>query len=767
MKGNFITLKSVALGWLLVVAVTIGLALRQGPAFDSSILSLLPKSDQQPLVRAAIEQMSKDFSQRLILVVAGENEQELREAVASMAEELALLPDIARVYWQVNDVDIARMRDQLYLYRFSVVDAGIRELLLAGSYQQISDRALARLYGPLSGAGSSVIEDPFGLYFENTVNRPDRLNIQITNSLLKVAGTEIPAYLLMLTLNGDPFSTGLQERVLGAIATQHGELSAAIDSIGMSGMLLHAAAGARQAKSEISTIGSGSLIGIVIIMMLVFRRFKPLLLMMFPVAIGCSFATAMLLLIFDEVHLVTFAFGAGLVGVSIDYALHFLCARRVSPASQVLGKILPGLLLGLFSSVIAYAALALTPFPGLRQMATFSVFGLCASWLTVVLWFPRLTRADMQQPLGAAAKLDTLRRRFPRLDSSPLLKLMLLVPVGLACMIIWSGDSQDDIRLLQTSPVSLLQQEKALHQTLGVSSSSRFLLISADTLEQCLQKEEQLVNHLEDLRDEAIISGYQALSSSLPSLRRQNENYELVRQLYQRQLRAFYSLIKVSPAMLADALAVFEQSAQRRLDPNVWKQQIGSEAHQGLLVMHAESAATVIQLTGELDSSAGPRLNALVDSMTGVSYIDQVQNLSDLLGKYRIQVGDWVLIAYLIVLFALLRRYKARVWRIVAPPMLASILTLAILLQFEPGINLFHLLAMILVLGIGLDMGIFLAETDEAPHTWLAVSLSTVTSLLAFGLLALSDTPVLHHFGITVAIGLSLVWLMAPLMRKH
>ena len=88
-------------------------------------------------------------------------------------------------------------------------------------------------------------------------------------------------------------------------------------------------------------------------------------------------------------------------------------------------------------------------------------------------------------------------------------------------------------------------------------------------------------------------------------------------------------------------------------------------------------------------------------------------------------------------------------------------------MQIEQGLNLFHLMALILVLGIGLDMGIFLIETDEAAHTWLAVSLSAYTSLLAFGLLALSDTPVLHHFGLTVAIGLSLVWLLVPLMRKN
>jgi predicted exporter len=768
MNGHGIALKRAALGWLAIVVVTIVLALRMGPTFDSSILSLLPESDQQPMVQIATEQMSEGFSRRLILVVSGEDEQKLRAAVAGMAETLAQSPDIARIYWRVDAADVVSMRDGLYPYRFSVIDAGIRELLLAGSYRQLGDRALARLYGPLSSAGNSLVEDPFGLYFESTVNRSSLLNLQVTNSLLEVVDTEIPAYLLMLTLNGDPFSPGLQQRVLDRIAALQGEWSSAVDSIAMSGMLLHAAAGARQAKSEISTIGVGSLVGIVFLVLLVFRRFKPLLLLMFPVVIGCSFATAMLVLIFDRVHLVTFAFGAGLVGVSIDYALHFLCARRVSPASQVLRKILPGLLLGLFSSVVAYAALALTPFPGLRQMAVFSVFGLCASWLTVVLWFPQLTRAEAQQPLVAATKLNSLRRRYPRLDSNPLLMLLLLVPISLASLAIWSGDSEDDIRLLQTSPVSLLQQEKRLHQTLGISSSSRFLLVTAPTLEQCLQAEERLLEQLEGLRDEAVISGYRALSSSLPSQRRQTENYELVQQLYQQQLGDFFSLIKLPPAMLTDALAVLEQSSQLRLSPGVWQRQTGNEASHALLVSQEEPAvASVVQLTGELDSSAGSRLTALADSLDGVSYIDQVENLSRLLGKYRVQVGYWVLIAYLIVLFALLLRYRAGIWRIVAPPLLATILTLAILLQFESGINLFHLLALILVLGIGLDMGIFLAETDEAPHTWLAVTLSAVTSLLAFGLLALSDTPVLHHFGVTVAIGLSLVWLMAPLMRRN
>ncbi len=768
MSVELFTLKTVARGWLLIVAVVVVLALRQGLSFDSSILSLLPESDQRPLVDNATEQMSRDFSQRLILVVSGKNEQQLRAAVGSMAVALARVPDISRVYWQLEEQDIASLPDQLYPYRFSVVEADVRDVMLAGEYRQLSNRALARWYGPLSVGHSSIIEDPFGLYFESTINRAGDLNLQVSDSLLKITNTEIPSYLLMLTLEGSPFSPALQGRVLGAIAAQHRKLSSSIDGVAMSGMLMHAAAGARQAKSEISTIGFGSLIGIIVTMLIVFRRFKPLVLLMFPVAIGCIFATATVLLIFGKVHLVTFAFGAGLVGVSIDYALHFLCERRVSPAARVLNKILPGLLLGLFSSAIAYAALALTPFPGLRQMAVFSVVGLCASWLTVVIWFPRLTRDDAQQALGIAAKLDALRRRFPRLETNPLLILLLLVPLGLAGLSIWNSSAEDDIRLLQTSPASLLQQEQDLHRTLGIGSSSRFLLINADTLEQCLQKEEQLLGALESLQGKAVIGDFQTLSSSLPSLRRQAENYALVKNLYDRQLGDFYSLIKLPPTALSDAVAVLEQSAQRRLTPDIWVSQLGNEARERLVIMQTDSsAATVIRFTGHLDSSAGNRLNALAGSMDGVTFVDQVQYISDLLGKFRVQVGSWVLYAYLIVLLVLLLRYKIQVWRIVAPPLLASVFTLAILLQFEQGLNLFHLLALILVLGIGLDMGIFLMETGEAPHTWLAVSLSALTSMLAFGLLALSETPVLHHFGLTVAIGLSLVWLLAPLMRSH
>ncbi|MDX2507640.1 MAG: MMPL family transporter, partial [Gammaproteobacteria bacterium] len=387
------------MSWLLLVIVVVSLAFRQGAAFDSSIFTLLPESEQQPLVQQATEQMAERFSKRLIFLLSGASEKKVRLAVKSLADVLIVTPDVSSVVWRVEDDEISRIRDELYPYRFSIIEQGVRDLLLTENFQQIRERALLQLYSPLSVGGGGVIEDPFGLFSELTLNRKSDLNIQISNSLFKVTEVELPTYMLMLTLAREPFSTELQNSVLGAIAAQESLFSQSGISLSMSGMLIHAEAGARQARNEISTIGIGSLLGIVIAMLLIFRQFKPLLLMLFSITIGCVSAAAVTMLVFDRVHLITFAFGAGLVGVSIDYALHYICESHVTSSERILRKILPGLLLGLFSSVMAYSAQALTPFPGLQQMAIFSVVGLTASWLTVVLWFPLLTRGNVRQSL--------------------------------------------------------------------------------------------------------------------------------------------------------------------------------------------------------------------------------------------------------------------------------------------------------------------------------------------------------------------------------
>ena len=73
------------------------------------------------------------------------------------------------------------------------------------------------------------------------------------------------------------------------------------------------------------------------------------------------------------------------------------------------------------------------------------------------------------------------------------------------------------------------------------------------------------------------------------------------------------------------------------------------------------------------------------------------------------------------------------------------------------------------MLGIGVDYGIFMQEHpsrfDSTP--WLTVGLSAVSTILSFGLLGLSKTPALQAFGLTMLIGVALVWIIVPCFGKE
>jgi predicted exporter len=232
MNVGFLSLKSIALGWLLLVALVVVLALRQGANFDSSILSLLPESGQDPLVHRAGEQMNRDFSERLLIVLSGADEDALRVAVADMAAALAPLAEVARVDWRIDDSDPGRLRKELFPYRFVLLEDGLRERLLQGQDGRLLEQTLARLYSPLAGGGA-LLEDPFGLYLELGQRPAGGLNLQVSNSLLRVAARPLPSYLLLVTLAGDPFSPALQARLLDTIETQRLQLAGAVDEIAM------------------------------------------------------------------------------------------------------------------------------------------------------------------------------------------------------------------------------------------------------------------------------------------------------------------------------------------------------------------------------------------------------------------------------------------------------------------------------------------------------------------------------------------------------
>jgi predicted exporter len=151
-------------------------------------------------------------------------------------------------------------------------------------------------------------------------------------------------------------------------------------------------------------------------------------------------------------------------------------------------------------------------------------------------------------------------------------------------------------------------------------------------------------------------------------------------------------------------------------------------------------------------------------SMPGVRFIDRTGDISALMQRWRIGMTELLSAGYAVIFAALFFRFRGRAWRALLPTAVASALALATVGFLGEPLTLFHVLALWLLLGMGVDYGIFLVEhpADDG-EAWLAIGLGAVSTLLSFGLLAVSTTPAIHAFGTTLGVGVTLVWLLSPL----
>ncbi|CAA9439212.1 MAG: FIG021862: membrane protein, exporter, partial [uncultured Ramlibacter sp.] len=175
---------------------------------------------------------------------------------------------------------------------------------------------------------------------------------------------------------------------------------------------------------------------------------------------------------------------------------------------------------------------------------------------------------------------------------------------------------------------------------------------------------------------------------------------------------------------------------------------------------------TVVLLHGLQDASLLSELDRAGSGLAGVRWVDRSGDVSQLLGRYRWSMTALLLVGHLLVFAALWARFRRAAWRAWLPTAAASLAAVAVQGWLGEPFQLSNILALLLLLGIGVDYGIFLLEHDGDGAAWLAVVLGAASTWLAFGLLALSSTPALHAFGLTLMVGIAVVWFGSPWLRR-
>lgn len=773
--------KGLAMAWALVVCMLLAhnayLWLGKHIVPDTDILALLPVQERDPILQQSFTHMVEASQQRVIVLVGAADWADAKRAADAYSAVLANRKDLLQAT-QLTDQMQSDWLEQFQQHRLPLLTAQQEDQLRTQPPAFWVDAALAKLYSPFSGPKLGAWrDDPFGLFSEWVQQRAQETPVRPRDGHLFVANKDKQYVLLPLTLQIPAFSMSAQEVIVPLLEQAKSaarEVAPQVEII-TAGVVLHAAAAGEQASGEVSTIGLGSLAGIILLTWLSFRSFKPIGLVLLSIGIGCLGSFSICWFLFDRIHLLTLVFGASLIGVAQDYGIYFLCNRLGADeqldSTALLKRLMPGLSLTLLAAVIGYMGLAFTPFPGLRQMALFSALGLIFAWMTVVCWFPLLISGGTLKG-GALIRLygNTLSY-WPRLRMNKLTLSCAAIFIVLATIGCLRLGANDDIRLLQTPPKHLIDDQIKLSTLLDAPTPVQFFLVRGASAEMVLQREEILKKRLDPLIAQHKISGYQAMSNWVPSAQTQDARIALLKEKLldgDGPLAQLAEKIGEDKTWTATTRAHLLESG-KLLTLDEFLRTPASEPWRHLWLGQVDGmTASIVALRG-LSNVDLPLLQQAATGLDGVQWVDKVDEISSVLGRYREYMSLVVLAAYIVVFGLLFARYRRHTWRVLAPTAVASISTLALLGFAGQNLQLFHVLALMLLLGVGVDYGIFMQEQSSKRDatSWLAVGLSAANTILSFGLLGLSRTPALQAFGLTMLIGTALVWLIVPCFGKE
>jgi len=752
--------------WLLLLAAglgVIGLKLR----LTTDLGQFLPQSAEaeQQLV---LDELREGASARLLmLAISGAPEPRLAALSRDLARALESSGRFVRV---VNGRDALPQQEQARWFRYRYLLSPLPLDFSVGTLHEAFAARLQELSSPLAPfTKQTLAADPTAdfrrLLQQWQGERTPRLAHGVwfaddDRALLfaetRAGGFDLDAQARNIALVRDAFA-GLAERGQAQLL--------------ISGAAAIAVASRDTIRSESQWLSLAAGLAVALLLLLVYRSPRLWLLSTLPLLSAVVAALALTTLIFGAVHGITLAFGITLLGVAIDYPIHLFShlQRGVAPRETLL-RIWPTLRLGVLSTAAGYLAMIATGFDGLVQLGVFTIAGLLTA-AAVTRWVVPLglptpwPGGDFGRGLAGMARPWSPRWRFAVLG---MVLTAALGVLGLSKAPLW----EEDVAALSPIPAAARQQEGRLREALPVADLNHLLLLRGADPQAVLQQGEALQLPLAALQQAGDIEHFEMAASWLPSVARQLQRRAQLpdgERLQQAVVEAQQGLPFRDGAFAPFIAQVAESRQLEPLTPRAVAGTLLGTRIAPLLFERDGSWWGLVRLSGVRDGRALAAW-AAQRSLPGLHYLNLKAATNALVNGFRDAALDhlgWGALLITLLLWWGLRDPR-RVLQVLLPVATAIAVSVAALHLLGERLSLFHLTALLLVLGIGIDYSLFFSRPEapaERRRTGHALWVCAISTLTVFGILAFSSLPVLHAIGLTVLLGVlgsyAFAWLSA------
>ena len=756
--------------WILLHTLAAGLFIARivtgGLNINASFLDMIPSETDSTAAHIAEENITASSQNNVFILsksadfsIAKQNAQKVYDALKddSRFNSVSLYAD------NESAQDVTEF---LQKYRFMLLNQStVEELNTPEGAQNFARNALAKVFGGFTlSSFDNIAADPFLL---------DEVNLQNCLRAITESGTAFGPKdgVLAREFKGDWYvmiRAELSEK--GAKLGSHDNgvpliyrtclpLESEDAKMVFFGTPFHSYKSSSSASLEISIISTVSMIAVILILLFVFKSFVPLAASVLSIVLSVATAFALVHGFFGSIHLITLVFGTSLIGSCIDYSLHYFINWKASPAlesgTQIRRHIFNGLFLSLVSTEICFVILFFAPFMLLKQIALFSFAGILSSFLTVMAVYPVFSLPPEEKRCIPLIQLIELNKsHFAKVRGA--VKFIPLVLSLLSLLVLGFNYKKLAVRNDLSNLYKMegrLREDTILAAQVIDYNPTNYLIVRGKTEQEVLEKEEALIPKIPD--------PFVCTARFIPSVKKQNQSYEAVKNLLPYAGEQFAALgfdesdcdsfinefnsKSASFVTLSNDVPEFLKSLLKIL----WIGQSGDYFYSVILPSKISDPAVYEQLAA---------------SDQDVFYESKVSSISQSLDKLTVFILLMFACAFVVIAFVLRFFYDSKtVFKVVSVPLLALLCVGAVFVLSGLNIEFFGITGIILVFGLGLDYVIYRIENKNNTTESFAIFLSFLTTAISFGSLVLSAFVPVHVLGLSIFTGLVVSFICAML----
>jgi 1-acyl-sn-glycerol-3-phosphate acyltransferase len=531
---------------------------------------------------------------------------------------------------------------------------------------------------------------------------------------------------------------------------------------------------AKQLRSDSMLTISIMVIFLAVFLIGFFRKKRVPFLIFVPVVFGALFSLCCVYLIQGSISILAIAAGSLILGIAVNYSLHFLShLKHTHDIKTVIKDLVRPMTVGSATTVVAFFCLQLANAAVLRDVGLFAGFSLIGAALCSLIFLPHFISDALFENQIKETWIE--RITFSAFESNRYVALIILIVTPVFLYFAQDVTFNSDMAKLNFMRPETAEAQHRL-ETLNKSSlTSVYVVSDGNDLESALKKNERVAPVLKELKEEKLINKYSSVSTflisdSLQKVRlqkwknfwtagKQNAILEVVRRKG-KALKFSEQVIQNFELMLTKEYQVADTLSTRQIRASFFDDYI----------IDKNNTVTVISLANVEPGNK----NLLYSRLRNLpAHAFDRQMLTNVFVEYvNADFNFVVTFTAVLVFFALLLLYgRIELTLITFVPMLITwIWILGIMALVGIEFNIINIMVSTFIFGLGDDYSIFTMDgllqeyktgRKSLSSIRTSIFLSAVTTIAGLGVLIFAQHPALKSIAAISIIGIACVFIMS------